>query len=209
MKISKKDDPKHMWLPFLQGVIPMTPVSKGRPRSTKKGRVYTPAKTKKAEEVIRLYLRNRWKEKPIEGVVGLGVTFISPRPKSLKGNERELRPKKPDTDNLYKLFCDGANGIIYTDDSMVCMHQMTDWYAAPDEDPKIIFEATYPIKWREGLHKILDAALSQESIYVLASDMGLSWRTLHRWKKKEHISDQMKALIEKSLLTYDITHTLW
>ena len=211
-EIKKKDLSQFIWLPFVKGSIPMTPVAKGRPRSTKAGHTYTPAKTKQAEGIIRLYLRNKWKNEPVSGIVGLRVTFVSPRPKRLKGTERELRPKKPDTDNLYKLFCDGANGILYKDDAILCMHHMMDWYAAKEEDPKIIFEASVPKSREEALKIIMEKVINDHNIYTLANDMGLSWRTLHRYRKNPYdncISERMRREIEHHLLSYDVTHSLF
>lgn len=197
-----------IWLPIIQGSIPITPVAKARPRKGKNG-MYTPSKTKKAEDVIGLYLKRSALEAPISDAVGVKLDFVSPRPKAFKGDScRALRPKKPDIDNLCKLFLDGINGIVIVDDAQVVYTQCTDWYAAKDEDAKIEFAILKPFDRTKGMLAILDQALTKRSIYALADELGISWRTLHRYKSNpndDSISDKMKLWIENLLEEMDIT----
>lgn len=87
--------------------VPGPPAPKGRPR-VGKGRTYTPAKTKAAEQQVawlcRAAMRGR---KPIPGPVAVELTFTMP-------NRRRI-----DVDNLAKLVCDSINGIAYDDDSQI------------------------------------------------------------------------------------------
>ena len=123
-------------------VIPMAPVSKGRPRLTTRGgfaRAYTPKRTREAEEKIREALKEQWHHEPLECPVALEMMFYMPIPKSTPKKQYSAvlgawHVKKPDIDNCIKLVSDAANGILWGDDSQVCsilaMKKM-------DKDPRI------------------------------------------------------------------------
>lgn len=96
--------------------IPMVPVPKGRPRSTRSGHTYTPQKTRDAENTIREACRSAWRLPPFSGPLVVELEFYFAKPKTNKTNHHTQRP---DADNLGKLVTDAMNGVIYNDDSQI------------------------------------------------------------------------------------------
>lgn len=103
------------------------PVAKGRPRATRAGRLYTPAKTRAAEDAFLAQALPQ-----IPGMVPAGVpvsiafrftlpipTSWSKKKKALAEADRVLPVGRPDTDNLVKLALDSLNGALYADDSQI------------------------------------------------------------------------------------------
>lgn len=112
--------------------IPGEPAAKERPRSGKGGRIYTPAKTHKAEQALRqnwiaANMEQYGSVHTFEEPVRIKVRFYFAPLKSFpKWEMRLIRhgttiPKhtKPDIDNLLKLVLDALNGVAYKDDSLV------------------------------------------------------------------------------------------
>lgn len=110
--------------------IPGIPVAKGRPRVTSAGRfprVFTPAKTRRYEDLIRCEAVNAMNgNSPLEEPVCMSVTAYVQPPKSLSKKKRELAAEgtlkpatRPDVDNYAKAALDGCNAIIFRDDSLV------------------------------------------------------------------------------------------
>lgn len=105
---------------------------KGRPRMTRKGHVYTPAKTQSDEAVVRqlacLALRGR---PPMDGPLGLHIRIVRIHPKSWSKKRREARwvTGKPDCDNVLKLIADAMNGIVYGDDAQIAQVLVSRMYA--------------------------------------------------------------------------------
>jgi len=105
-----------------------TPVAKGRAR-TGQGRHYTPARTRAAEQVIRLAaiqaIREQGWQMPDPGVpLQLDVAFCFPIPKATRKADVPRmagapRASKPDLDNLIKIL-DALNGVVWPDDAQVC-----------------------------------------------------------------------------------------
>ena len=103
------------------------PVAKGRPRFTRQGRAYTPAKTKTYEEEVALFAKAAMKDlEPLKTPVAVSVHATFPIPQGyskkrrqacLDGSERHL--KRPDLDNIVKAITDGMNGVVYDDDSQI------------------------------------------------------------------------------------------
>lgn len=108
--------------------IPGTPVPKGRPRSTRTGRHYTPETTRVAESSVQANWISRvgLDRKPHTGPVEIEVVSVFEVPRSWPKWKRNLalfggvhHTTKPDTDNLVKLVTDALNGHAYLDDSAV------------------------------------------------------------------------------------------
>lgn len=105
------------------------PVAKGRPRFRIAGKfvsTYTPAKTKKEEQRVIEQIKKQYKLEPKQGALGVWITFRFAIPKSYTKKQREeisrndyLHTKKPDCDNLAKLYLDAMNGLVYEDDSQI------------------------------------------------------------------------------------------
>ena len=118
-------------------VIPIPPVSKGRPRFAN-GQAYTPSKTKEYEATVQLLARSKIK-RPLTGAVRLSIQFYLPIPKSWSEPKKqaamagEIVPTvKPDIDNLTKSIMDALNGGIgYNDDKQVVELITAKWYGEP------------------------------------------------------------------------------
>lgn len=99
-------------------VIKTKPIPKGRPRMTRRGRVFTPARTLESEEVIRqAYTGDRY-ETPVMLMCNFGKENIELGIVPL--NPLEYTSKlRGDLDNYVKLLMDGLNGIAWADDKQV------------------------------------------------------------------------------------------
>jgi Holliday junction resolvase RusA-like endonuclease len=108
-------------------VLAGAPVAKGRPRFTRQGRTYTPAKTKVAEQaLVAAWLATTGGTyAPHTGPVSVEFAACFTVPKSWPKWKREAalaghipHTVKPDMDNLLKII-DGLNGKAWLDDSQV------------------------------------------------------------------------------------------
>ena len=98
--------------------VPGDPVAKGRPRFTRTGQSYTPAKTKKFENLVRLaYSLQQPDRKPAEGPIELTVrayfripTSWSKKKQAEAATEQMKKISKPDLDNCLKAVQDGLTG---------------------------------------------------------------------------------------------------
>ena len=119
--------------------VPGTPIAKGRPRATTIGghaRMYTPAKTVRYESDVALFAAQAMAGRPpVDGPCIVIVSAVMPVPASWpKSKQRaalagDLYPTgKPDLDNLLKAIGDGANGVIWTDDSRIVDLHITKRY---------------------------------------------------------------------------------
>tara|TARA_R110000796_G_scaffold250114_1_gene378670 strand:- start:11 stop:406 length:396 start_codon:yes stop_codon:yes gene_type:complete len=119
-------------------VIPGQPVAKGRPRFTKRGFAYTPAKTVEHEQyVIDCFNEAHPNFEPIEGPLRLTITFSMQIPKSWSKRKQAdaelgvIRPTgRPDLDNLAKVI-DALNGLCFKDDSQVVEIYAVKKYGTP------------------------------------------------------------------------------
>ena len=96
------------------------PKPKGRPRMTRRGKVYTPIETIRAEELYEDAVDKRWKS--FEGPVSVTITF-SNESTYVKITEEEgwTSPLRGDLDNYIKLALDGIqrSGLIANDRQVV------------------------------------------------------------------------------------------
>ena len=96
-------------------VISIDPLPKQRPRFGN-GRTYTPYKTKKYEESIRVSCKSQYCNAPLSGPLTAEVYFLFKRPPSIRRANHDVRP---DLDNLLKALFDGMNGILFKDDAQI------------------------------------------------------------------------------------------
>lgn len=110
--------------------VPGVPVAKGRPRVTIRGgrpRAYTPEKTEKYENLVRLAFIEKYGETvPASGPITIEIDAFFPIPKSFSKNKRQRallgliqKTTKPDLDNVQKAILDGLNGVAFADDSQI------------------------------------------------------------------------------------------
>jgi Holliday junction resolvase RusA-like endonuclease len=101
------------------------PVGKQRPRFSR-GRTYTPKKTVDYESLIASKASQAMgSSEPLQTPVAIfiWISHVIPASYSKKRKEACLNgldwPKKPDLDNVAKVFLDAMNGIVYKDDVQV------------------------------------------------------------------------------------------
>ena len=119
------------------------PVAKARPRLTRQGYAYTPAKTVAYENLVRYTFQSEFPtHKPFEGIVEAYITAIFEVPKSYsKKKTKELLEThdnythKPDLDNIAKIILDSLNGMAYRDDSQATILHLNKEYGI---QPKVI-----------------------------------------------------------------------
>lgn len=105
---------------FVDGVtvfVPHKPVPKGRPRMTRRGRVFTPKRTLDAETLVAEAWGDNPKFTESVGVVmllGSDGTLITVFP-----HEAEPQKLRGDIDNYVKTIMDGLNGKAWDDDKQV------------------------------------------------------------------------------------------
>jgi Holliday junction resolvase RusA-like endonuclease len=94
---------------IMRMTVPGDPIPKGRPRFTRSGHAYTPARTRNAEKAIAVLalqaMRKHGSKQPSCGPVALSISFYVRR--------------DADIDNLVKLVSDALNRIAYNDDRQV------------------------------------------------------------------------------------------
>ena len=114
------------------------PVGKARPRFTRSGRTYTPAKTAEYESEIEVMARAAMgSSPPLETPVAVFCYVQVPTPSGLSKTRTKAcldgleRPtKRPDLDNIVKAYLDGMNGVVYLDDKQVVSLHCTKTYGA-------------------------------------------------------------------------------
>lgn len=127
--------------------IPGEPVAKARPRVTRSGIAYTPAKTKNYETLVQeLFIINYPKQALLDGQleVKLDAYFTIPKSTSQKRKllmaKGEIRPtKRPDLDNVAKSVLDALNSLAYGDDSQIVSLNVNKYYS---DKPRVEVEIT-------------------------------------------------------------------
>jgi Holliday junction resolvase RusA-like endonuclease len=118
--------------------VPGKPVSKARPRVTRKGYAYTPKDTVEAEKLVR------------ESYLTQCIDFLTKRPIFFEGDiEVEVVFRLPDKrrrdlDNLYKTITDALNGVAYPDDSQIHSALISKIYGGRIGSEVCIREWMYP-----------------------------------------------------------------
>ena len=91
--------------------------TKRRPRFTRSGHVYTDETTVAEEAAIR----NAYRGPFFEGKVAISIDVYPKLPKSTpKGIKSAPCLKKPDVDNIAKVFMDALQSVAFADDKQVC-----------------------------------------------------------------------------------------
>lgn len=114
-------------------VILGEPVAKGRPKVRIRGRfaqMYTPPKTREAEQDFQAKALKHVPPSPIEGPLSVTLKFHKQKPKSLP-KKVKYWVKRPDLDNMIKLALDAMNKIFFVDDSQIVelhsIKEYSDW----------------------------------------------------------------------------------
>lgn len=114
---------------MIQFTVEGDPVAQGRPRFTKNGHAYDPAKSRAYKELVALRAREAMAGRgPMpRGTAAYCIIEVRCRmPQRFTKRQREdarlerlLPTKKPDADNIAKAIMDGMAGIVYEDDAQV------------------------------------------------------------------------------------------
>ena len=126
--------------------VPGRPVPQPRQRHARNGGNYIPAdhpvhgyKHAISLEARRVMARER--ASIFTAALEVRITFLLPRPKSIKTTGRQPAPVKPDLDNLAKSCLDALNGVLFRDDSLIVLLAADKWYAAEGEGPATLIHA--------------------------------------------------------------------
>jgi Holliday junction resolvase RusA-like endonuclease len=121
-------------------IVAGAPVPKGRARTTKRGFMYTPAKTRANESHTRLAAQLAMNGKPpLDVPIRVEIFAELPVPQSWSGRRaaeaisgRIVPTTRPDTDNYAKSILDALNGIVLVDDAQVVeLHAVKKFGVAP------------------------------------------------------------------------------
>jgi Holliday junction resolvase RusA-like endonuclease len=104
------------------------PVAKGRPRMTRTGHAYTPAKTRQQEDYCKLAASLAMDRRmPLTGPLAIEMVVYRQIPPSWSQKKQtqaisgEIWPiSRPDLDNYEKLVLDACNSIVWGDDAQIC-----------------------------------------------------------------------------------------
>jgi Holliday junction resolvase RusA-like endonuclease len=114
------------------------PVACPRPRVTKTGHAFMPAKYKAYKAQAVSELQAQWELEPIKKGCRVVVFYIFQRPKSTpkKQTKRKHKKTKPDIDNLQKSTFDALvqAGVLH-DDNVIYEIRATKFIAGINDDP--------------------------------------------------------------------------
>jgi Holliday junction resolvase RusA-like endonuclease len=121
------------------------PVAKGRPRFTRSGIAFTPAKTRRWEDDARMVAREAMGERePISGPLRCSVRSYFVPPASWPQWKRQAaidglvaHTARPDGDNLAKAAKDALNGVVWRDDAQVVQLWASKLYGRA---PRVVIE---------------------------------------------------------------------
>ena len=106
--------------------IPGEPVAKGRPRMTRAGHAYTPAKTRQYEAAVRALALSEIGAIALEGPLSVHIICSYRIPPSwTKARQKRAQDgtehmiTKPDIDNACKAVIDAINGVFWVDDRQI------------------------------------------------------------------------------------------
>ena len=111
------------------------PKALARHRTTRSGHTYDPQSNKDAKKRVvdaaKAVMFASRMESPLQGPIKLDVTFYMKRPKATPVTETWCI-KRPDLDNMEKLLNDALQGVLFDDDSQVCVINSSKLYALFD-----------------------------------------------------------------------------
>jgi Holliday junction resolvase RusA-like endonuclease len=120
-------------------------VPQGRPRFSRNGHVFDPAKSREYKEYIKLHASQNSPECPVTGPVKLSLMIYRAIPKSFSRKKRDdaisgiiLPTTKPDFSNVLKGVEDALKGIWYADDSQIVSYG--DMFKVYSDKPRIEVE---------------------------------------------------------------------
>jgi len=117
-------------------VVPGEPCGKGRPKFTRKGFAYTPAKTRNYEATIKAIFAQAYPEfVPLDGALKVTVIAYMGIPASASGKakvamlaQKVWPTKRPDIDNVFKTL-DALQGLAFRNDSIIVSATMHKVYS--------------------------------------------------------------------------------
>jgi Holliday junction resolvase RusA-like endonuclease len=118
-------------------ILNIEAVPKARPRfNSKTKRTYTPQQTATFENAINFQMKQKYYAMPLKDIaLGLDVTCFLRKPKSAK--KRKYPIVKPDADNYLKAICDGLEGVLFDNDSIIIDKTIKKRYADSEEDVRM------------------------------------------------------------------------
>lgn len=104
---------------------------------------YTPTKdpVNAFKATVRMAAEEAYQGAPLAGPLRVDLVFVFPRQKAKVWKSRPMprypHTGKPDRDNLMKSLQDALNGLVWTDDAIICAGDTQKWHAAGDEQPHV------------------------------------------------------------------------
>lgn len=108
------------------------PYSQKRHRTAKSGHRYDPSyKDKKAIQKALLPIKP---PKPLTGMLRVNISAYFQTPKSWSKKKQDeveglFRAKTPDVDNIFKIYSDAMNGMIFEDDKQIVFCHVSKYYS--------------------------------------------------------------------------------
>ena len=107
--------------------INLEPQAWQRVKRSRTGIAYVPSETRVFKSAFGKLSKQKCSQ-PLEGPLHLTVVFFL-KPLKRKKKGQELPCVRPDLDNFVKAVKDGGNGVLWNDDSQVCLLTTGKYYA--------------------------------------------------------------------------------